>query len=307
MRVLLVGWFSFEHGEATAGDVGAAEAVSRRLSAAGVAHDTAWSPVFRPGGPSLEEAEPRRYTHMVFVCGPLAGPQVEWLHERFGRCRRIAAGVSVVDPASRAVTGFDAVLARDAPGRPAQPDLATDAPPASPVPLVGVVLADRQREYGSRGRHEEVSIRLTSWLGHRDCARLPLSTRLDSRDWRLFATASQLAAALGRLDLVVTTRLHGMVFALRAGVPVIAVDPVGGGAKVSAQARALDWPAALTVPAPGGAAPDGLEAGLDRHWRWCLSPEGRRRAARHARDRRPGTAGRGGPAALRGLLAELGR
>ncbi|MBX6768831.1 MAG: polysaccharide pyruvyl transferase family protein, partial [Actinomadura rubrobrunea] len=82
MRVLLVGWPSFVHGEATAGDVLALEAVRRRLTDAGLPCDTAWSPVFRPGALTLEQARPDGYTHLVFACGPLHGEQAEGLHRR---------------------------------------------------------------------------------------------------------------------------------------------------------------------------------------------------------------------------------
>lgn len=44
-----------------------------------------------------------------------------------------------------------------------------------------------------------------------------------------------------RMDAVVTTRLHGMVFALK-NVPALAVDPIRGGAKILRQAEAIGWP-----------------------------------------------------------------
>jgi polysaccharide pyruvyl transferase WcaK-like protein len=43
---------------------------------------------------------------------------------------------------------------------------------------------------------------------------------------------------ISRLDLVITMRMHGLVLALKHGVPALAVDPVAGGAKVTAQAQA---------------------------------------------------------------------
>ncbi|GAA3358091.1 hypothetical protein GCM10020366_28800 [Saccharopolyspora gregorii] len=49
MRVLVLGWASFLHGEATAGDVAAAEAVAGAAASAGFRCDVAWSPGFRPG------------------------------------------------------------------------------------------------------------------------------------------------------------------------------------------------------------------------------------------------------------------
>jgi hypothetical protein len=48
MRVLLIGWASFLHGEATAGDVLSLRAAGLALTEAGIDHDVAWSPGFRP-------------------------------------------------------------------------------------------------------------------------------------------------------------------------------------------------------------------------------------------------------------------
>ena len=263
-KVLLTGWFSFLHGEVTAGDVLALERVRGVLRDAGVSHDVAWSPGFRPEALHLEDVRPQDYSHLVFVCGPVHGRQVEELHRRFAHCVRIAVGTSVIAPDSPAVTGFHRVLARDAsdtePGR----DLAARAPALPPTPVVGVVLTHGQHEYGRLRRHEQVAKEVGDWLAGKDCARLELDTRLDARDWRLCATPAQLESVLTRLDLVVTDRLHGLVLALRAGVPALAVDPVEGGAKVTRQARACDWPA--LVPA------DGLDGRrLDRWWQWCLT------------------------------------
>lgn len=284
MRVLLTGWFSFVHGEVTAGDALALDAVSRALTRAGVPYDVAWSPGFRPDDLSLDDADPGRYTHVVFVCGPIHGDQLRYLHERYAGCRRIAVGVSVIDPEDPAVTGFHRVLARDGLGEPRR-DLA--GLPEGEPPVAGVVLALGQGEYGGRRRHDDVAARLTGWIGERDCAVLPLETRLDSRDWRLCSTADQYLAIVRRLDVVVTTRLHGLVLALRAGVPALAVDPVAGSGKVSAQGQVWDWP---VLPA------DLSRADLDAAWEWCLSEPGRRLARARAAT---------SPASLDGLLREL--
>ncbi|MBG7696868.1 polysaccharide pyruvyl transferase family protein [Streptomyces sp. MC1] len=274
-RLLLTGWFSFRDGEATAGDVLAQQHMSAALTGAGVRHETAWSPGFRPGALSLETADPRAYDTLLFVCGPVYGSQVAALHGRFRFCRRLAAGVSVVDPADPAVAGFHAVVARDGTAAPARRDLAADAPAGPLPPVAGVVLSHGQGEYGARRRHGEVTDRITGWLAGKDCARVPADTRLATDDWRLCATAEQFLALVARLDLVVTTRLHGLVLGLRTGTPVIAVDPVAGGAKLSAQARALDWPALVAADALN---PDIL----DHWWEWALSGAGRTAAACHS-------------------------
>lgn len=70
-RALVVGWATFVDGEAAAGDVLSLEAVCRDLEAAGLPCDAAPSPVFQPRALRLEDADPARYTHLVFACSPL--------------------------------------------------------------------------------------------------------------------------------------------------------------------------------------------------------------------------------------------
>jgi hypothetical protein len=273
-RALVVGWPSFVDGIATAGDVLGMEAAREELQRAGLPCDMAFSPVFRPEGLRLEDASPARYTHLVFACGPLHGPQVAGLHTRYAHCRRVAVGVSVIDPAAPAASGFHVILARDGDGAAPQADLALH-PRHPPVPVAGVIMADTQPEYGERSRGDQAGADLTRWMRGWDCALVPLDTRLDREDWRLPYRPAQLEAVIGRLDLVVTTRLHGLVLALKNGVPALAVDPVAGGAKVTGQARVWAWPATMTI--------DHLDQERLGYWRdWCLSPAGKSAALRTA-------------------------
>ncbi|RZQ60229.1 polysaccharide pyruvyl transferase family protein [Amycolatopsis suaedae] len=273
MRVLLTGWPSFVDGEATAGDLLSMRRVADALAALGVPADQVHSPNLYPGGPDLATVDPDAYSHLVFACGPAHGEQVRALHRRFARCRRIAVGVSVVDPADPAVTGFHHVLPRDD-ATESTVDLSVGGP-AEPVPVVGAVFAPGQREYGERRRHHTVHDTIRKWLCDNGCAVVELDSRVDPAQWRNPSTPEEFLAVLRRMDAVVTTRLHGLVLALRAGVPALAVDPVAGGGKVTAQAHALRWPALL----PAGQVSAGE---LDGWLRWCRSPE----AARLADDRR---------------------
>ncbi|MDP8978196.1 MAG: polysaccharide pyruvyl transferase family protein, partial [Actinomycetota bacterium] len=249
-RALVAGWFSFLHGEATAGDLLAADAACAWLREAGVDHDLALSPAFReaaptdhPGtvhGPGVDwtAVDPDGYTHVVFVCGPAAGRQVAELLDRFPGARRIALGTSVIAEATAALP-FDVVLERDSPEQ-ARPDLSLGAPPAR-VPLVGVVLAHPQPEYGARARHDDARAAVERVLAARDLAVVRFDTRVDPREPGI-RSAAAVEARVARMDAVVSTRMHGLVLALRNGVPAVAVDPVDGGAKVSRQAAALGWP-----------------------------------------------------------------
>lgn len=274
MGVLVAGWPSFVHGVATAGDVLAMRRVHSALTSAGITADLAWSPRFEPDdGVRLSDVDARRYSHLIFCCGPLSGWQLCDLHRRFEPCIRIAVGVSVVDPSDPAVTGFHRVLPRDA-GDTVDPDLATGAPTRR-APVVGVVLAGAQPEYGAADRTRMVADAVTSWLPGADCAPVWLDTRLDAADPRLCRTADEFCSIVERLDAVVTSRLHGMVLALRAGVPALAVDPIDGGGKVGAQASIVDWPAVLR-------ARDLDEDALDDGLRWCLTEQARRQTTVHS-------------------------
>lgn len=252
----------------------ALSAVARRLSAEGLRNDVAWSRVMcPPGALALDDVDPIQYSHVVFVCGPLHGQPIQELREQFAHCRFLAVDVTVFpdDPLTGA---FDAIVARDGFGVQPQRDLAALVPTA-PVPVVGVFLTEGQSEYASQRRHDYVASLLEEWLAGRDAARLSLETRLDPRDWRLPHTPDQVTAVVRRLDLVVTMRMHGLVLGLGAGTPVLAVDPIADGGKVSAQAEAWGWPAVLR--------PEELSCeGLDRWWDWCLGAAGRVAAAKAA-------------------------
>ena len=151
-RALVVGWPSFVDGVASAEDVLGMEAAREELQQAGLPCDMALSPVFRPEAlrPEAlrpEDAEPARYTHLVFTCGPLHGQQVADLHTRYAHCRRVAVGASVIDPDDPAAAGFHAILARDGGDAEPQGDLALN-PRSTLLPVAGVILADTQPEYG---------------------------------------------------------------------------------------------------------------------------------------------------------------
>ncbi|WP_410659411.1 polysaccharide pyruvyl transferase family protein [Amycolatopsis sp. lyj-112] len=274
MRALVIGWASFRHGEATAGDVLGMRRIADALATGGLPHDLAWSPAHRPEELSYESVDPARYSHVVFVGGNLHGWQIREVHRRFAHCWRVAVGVSVTSPQDDAVTGFDQVLARDHDGI-GVPDLSIDVP-TDQVLVTGVILAPEQRGHGHSARYAEVHDSVTEWIAGVNCARVPLDMRLAASNWERCETPDQFTSILSHLDVVVTTRLHGLVLSLRAGVPALVVDPIAGGGKVTAQADALGWPA--LVPAEEATEPEAL----DSWWRWCSSIQGRAVAALRA-------------------------
>jgi hypothetical protein len=263
VRTLLAGWFSFEDMGATAGDLLVRDLAERWLGEAGDTVDVALAPPFE-GGVRWEEVDPLAYGRMVFACGPLGnGPPVDELFDRFSHCELVGLDLSMLEPLST-WNPFDLLLERDS-DRGVRPDLAIGAP-GDPVPVIGLVLIHPQPEYGERDRSCEANALLESVAAGMECARVSVDTRLDVNTTGL-RTPREVVTLLSRVDVVLTSRLHGLVLALQAGVPVIAVDPVEGGAKVTAQAAALAWPWCHPFDAPI----DDVRAAVDA----CLSPAGR--------------------------------
>ena len=267
LRALVTGWFSFLHGEATAGDLLAAQTVTAWLGEAGVEHETAFSPVLG-GGPNLDQVDPAEFTHLFFVCGPAAGWQVEGLLERFSHCVKVAVGVSVLDGTP---TDFDVIVSRDGIGR--RPDLSLLASNPLP-PVVGLVRTHPQGEYPD-ARPQRVHELIEEALAGCDASVVEIDTRVDPRQVSN-RRPQDVEAIVKRMDAVVTTRMHGLVLALKQGVPAVAVDVVPTGAKVTAQAQTLAWPAILGT---GELSVERVRGALA----WALSPEARVRARESAR------------------------
>jgi hypothetical protein len=232
----------------TVGDVEVLHQVTRRLRDLGVPFEVA--PFSKRRTEMFDEwvdvstLDPRDYSHVVFVCGPLTRKMMEKRWEtlrHFEHCAFIGVNLTMVADLE-AFNPFDALIERDS-NRVTRPDLSfLQEEPR--VPVLGLCLVDSQREYGSRQRH------------------------------------AQFESAVARVDVLLTTRLHGTVLALKNGVPVISIDAVLGGDKVSRQTREIGWEEVFEADSV-------TEEELDRALERCLLPDARERAracADHARN-----------------------
>ncbi len=275
-RALVAGWFSFEQMGATAGDVYARDLVRAWLEQAGHECDVALAAPFG-GGIDWRRVEPGDYSTVVFVCGPMGnGPPVAEFLARFRSCRMVGVNLSMLQPREE-WNPFSLLLERDGSGG-AHPDI-TFLSRAPKVPVVGVVLVAPQSEYGDRACHAQAGAAVHRLLRAREAAVVPIDTRLDENSTGL-RTAAEVESVIARMDAVVTTRLHGVVLALKNGVPVVPIDPIAGGAKVLRQVDAIGWPIRFTADAID-------DARLLDAFDYCLTDgargEARRCAARAAR------------------------
>lgn len=260
-KTLVVGWFSFEQMGATAGDLLARDVVCDWLSEAGIPYEVATAAPFGDGV-DVTTVQPSRFDRLLFVCGPFGnGPPLVEMLERFEGCEIVGVDVSMLQPLDE-WNPFDLLLERNSSAA-ARPDISFAAP-LPDAPVVGVVRVHPQDEYGARARHKDANAAIDRLLDAKRMAAVQIDTRLDENAVGL-RTPVDVETAVGRMDAIVTTRLHGMVLALRQGVPPVVIDPIAGGAKVITQARRIGWPLAFTVEE---ATDEILAAALDQ----CLQP-----------------------------------
>jgi len=193
----------------------------------------------------LGEVRPEAYTHVVIVCGPYRRHGVmNHIPRDFRHCRRIGIDLSILDSFEAARAEFDELFERDS-DRTSRPELAFVSR-FSPVPIVGLMLVHPQNEYGSRALHGSANQQISRLLSEQECAIVRIDTLIVNNPAGL-RTASEIESIIARMDCVITTRLHGTVLALKHGVPALVIDPIAGGAKVSAQCRVAGWPICFTA------------------------------------------------------------
>lgn len=269
MKTLVAGWFSFPLMGATAGDLLVRDVVCGWLEEVGRRYDVATAPPF-PGGVDQAAIDPRAYDEIVFVCGPFGnGPPVDAFLARFAHCRKIGIDLSMLQPLDE-WNPFDLLVERDSTVA-SNPDLSLLAK-SRRVPVVGRCLVEVSNEYRERSRHALANAGIDRLLARNEAAVVPIDTRLDENLTGL-RTPSEVESLIASMQVIVTTRLHGTVLALKNGVPVLPVDPVAGGAKIAAQVRTLGWPILVTADQIDDTA-------MQRAYEWCLTAEARSEASR---------------------------
>jgi Polysaccharide pyruvyl transferase len=275
VKTLVAGWFSFDEVVATVGDLLARDVVCQWLDRAGVPYDVANAPLVG-GGVDWRAVDPDAYQRVVFVCGPFGRrPLLEELVARFQGRPLVGVDLSMLE-GEGAWNPFDLLWARDGGRGIARPDLSFAAPEPPRLPVAAVLLAQPQGEYAG-GLHRAAGAAMRRLPDLRSVALLHTDT--DLLDGDRVRSAAEVVSVIARSDVVVTTRMHGLVLALREGVPAVAIDPIAGGAKVSRQAEAVGWPATLL-------AEDLTDRALGEVFDWCLSDEARERARACAQDAR---------------------
>ena len=241
--VLWYGSFGLRGGP-TVGDLMAVNNVSAHLQAAGIDNRVVTADFDIADHVSVRSAfhlqPPRR--GVVFVCGPL----VDWtdLIDMLSICStvpRVAVGVSVLRHHHRVLQMLDAVVARDGiEGATFDLSVAKLVPPASAWPAirkVGVCLRGHQTEYRQSSDDQRAEAMLLALAAQYQLEVVPIDTLLSTR-----TPHDQFIKDLEQVDVVFTTRMHGALLSLAHGKPVIAIDQIRGGAKVTEVLSRVQWP-----------------------------------------------------------------
>jgi hypothetical protein len=266
-KTLVAGWFSFKGSGATAGDLMARDLVCQWLKEANHPYEIALAQPFA-GGVDWRLVNPQDYAQLIFVCGPFGnGPSIKQLLRRFEGCQLIGVDLSMLESLD-VWNPFDLLFERDSSAA-SRPDI-TFLSSERQVPVVGVILVAPQTEYKGEGKHQFVNDAIHQLIASRQVSAVPIDTRLDTNSTGL-RTPSEVESLIARMDLVLTTRLHGLVLALKNGIPALAIDPIAGGAKIKRQAETVGWPIIYT--------PESLTAeGLQKAFDYCLTEEARTKA-----------------------------
>lgn len=242
MKVLVAGWFSFADGHATAGDLLSRDIVCDWLAQLQWQYDVALSAPFE-GGVDWRKVDPKDYSHVLFVCGPFqrTGHECDFLN-RFAESRLLGINLSMLESES-AWQPFDLLLERDSSER-VNPDLVFLSP-AKSVPVVGLCAVESY----PGALASEANDALERLAQSQQAAVISISTRLDIESHNPLRTPHEIESLIAKTDVLLTSRLHGLVLALKNGVPAIAIDPEPGGAKIRRQAELLGWPLTFVADA----------------------------------------------------------
>jgi hypothetical protein len=268
VKTLVAGWFSFEQMGASAGDLMVRDLTCQWLDLGGHSYDVALAAPFS-GGVDWRDVDPADYANVVFVCGPVGnGPPLVRFLERFEAKRLLGLNLTMLEPLE-SWNPFHYLLERDSSAT-ARPDM-TFLAESRHVPVVGVIRIDAQPEYKQRDRRETADAAIGRLLKTNPLAAVPIDTRLDENQTGL-RTAAEVESLIACMDMVITTRLHGMVLALKNGVPALAIDSVAGGDKISRQAQTIGWRTCFLADTVD-------DQSLQRGFEFCLTKEAK--AAAH--------------------------
>lgn len=249
MKAILTfsGTLDFESKYTTIGDVMALYNVATKLYQKGVSFVVAWHEGFLNFDKyrvNIKEVIPGDFTHLIYVCGPVANTARK-LCDMFPDSRRIAIGVSVLDHNSqdnifhkmfvrdsKFVTNFDLALADIG-----YPHVSIDS--RFRRSGLSMCTVGSQNEYRQSNQSLMFSRAFSHLLNSMNAKRkINVQTLIQPRNPLPLASEGDLQSS----SIIISNRMHGCLLGIYHRVPVIAFDQISGGAKVTRLVSKLGWP-----------------------------------------------------------------
>lgn len=245
-RAIICGYFSIEKEVNTVGDLMVLSTLTNWLKEINVEYDiisdflgSEYTVI------PLDKVIVDNYDVLIFVCGPIFDypPLIDFI-QKFRSIKRIALNVSVIENSPIIVSMFDTIIPRDS-SISTNYDMALEYKINSSVPVIGLILVGPQHEYLNQ-RHSKVEEIIGQVLNEINAAVIRIDTKVPYNEYEL-KNEQQIASTIAKMDMVITTRLHGSLLALKEHVPFIAIDPIPKSAKVSRQVNKIGWPYLINV------------------------------------------------------------
>jgi hypothetical protein len=263
-RKMLVAWYGSFFQNGTVGDYLAVNSLTRFLEENNFEFDCASYKAFeglKGKTLTLDEIIPEQYDVIIFCCGPILKnhPHLSNLFEKFKHAYKIGISVSLLPQDHfNYYNPFDYVLAREN-NEINYEDIAVLAVSTFEKKrhkrgriTVGLALRNEQFEYGvenckyieANGYIKKLADKLTEKKEAKvnrlhDVFRDPNKAiqqeniiEIENHLERSHRTPSEIEGLYNECDIILTTRFHGSILALRNNIPFIAIDQIENGAKV---------------------------------------------------------------------------
>jgi hypothetical protein len=248
-RALIFGPFGVKDRGCTFGDVHAAEVVASWLTEKNIEYDIVNEVSYSKKNIEFKKINPKIYNILFYVCGPFGIGSFKPLDVKkdFKHCKKIAVNVSVDrDDISSYQGHVDYIIARDS-GTVKNPDLVFNIKNTK-VPVIGVLLIHSNGPKGLKC-HEKIKKEVWNFFDKEKYARIDMDTIITTKKninrTRVYSS-DILDSLICRCDAIISNRLHGVVYALKNKIPVLAIDPIIGGHKVQKQIESIKWPCFLS-------------------------------------------------------------
>jgi hypothetical protein len=241
-KAIVLGHFS------TFGDLICLDLVEKQFHEAGVIFDIfAFDQDARESIGNIKEWEnviPEDYEILVVCCGPYNKAMFDRkgiLLSKFAHCNRISFNTTMMEPIE-IWSPFQFLIERDSnKNKRLDSGFLYDSNPTTSY--VTTCFIENQGEYGILQVHNHIIKVVETNLMQNDILQIKVDTKYPLRNNQSgFESVDQFIAVVSRSDFLITNRLHGMIFGFLSGVPVIVIDGIKGGGKVSKQCGLIGWP-----------------------------------------------------------------